>query len=244
MVNSKKRISKYIYIFVFLICCILVAFFVTTVGGLVKTAITNQPSAAAHTDHSIDGVCGTTHMTCIKDPIHGKCGSPVPNQNCVYPTFMDNFISNGAGIPFDEPPDDDKGRWSCRGSRGGKTNQCEAGSPVTPTPTPTPTPTTPPLPAPTTRVIPGECGQPLYFGHYTWCALIEALNKAFKIFLYVFAPIATLMLIWGGIVYITSNGKEEKTKQAKKIILYTVIGIVIVTAIWGLITLAANAIPK
>ena len=156
---------------------------------------------------------------------------------------MDNFISNGAGIPFDEPPDDDKGRWSCRGSRGGKTNQCEAGSPVTPTPTPT-TPTTPaPQPSPPWETLTeGECGQLPIFNGYTWCALIAGLQKAYNIFLAVFGSIAVLMIIWGGIVYMTSNGNPEKTDQAKKILLYTIIGVVIVTATWGLISLAASLI--
>ena len=163
---------------------------------------------------AVDARCGSGHMKCI------------------------------TGRPLDTPADDDDYyRWTCVGMSNGDSRQCREAKKKS-IPTPTPTPTTPPLPAPIPTVIPGECGQPLYFGQYTWCALIEALNKAFQIFLYVFAPIATLMLVWGGIVYITSNGKEEKTEQAKKILLYTVIGIVIVTAIWGLITLAANAIPK
>jgi len=40
----------------------------------------------------------------------------------------------------------------------------------------------------------------------------------------------------------TSNGNPEKTDQAKKILLYTIIGVVIVTATWGLISLAASLI--
>ncbi|MEI7690868.1 MAG: hypothetical protein WCI63_04580, partial [bacterium] len=137
MTDSKRSINDKSFRAIYLVSCLLAIFLISTVGILAKTLITKGPTVAAHTDHSIDGVCGTTHMTCINDPKHGKCGSPRPSQNCDYPNFMVNFISNGAGKPFDQPPDDDKARWSCQGMRGGKTNQCESNDPVTVTPPPT-----------------------------------------------------------------------------------------------------------
>lgn len=40
--------------------------------------------------------------------------------------------------------------------------------------------------------------------------------------------IAVAMVIYGGILYVTSAGEEEKTGKAKKILLYAIIGIVII----------------
>ena len=96
MTDSKRSINDKSFRAIYLVSCLLAIFLISTVGILAKTLITKGPTVAAHTDHSIDGVCGTTHMTCINDPKHGKCGSPTPSQNCDYPNFMVNFISNGA----------------------------------------------------------------------------------------------------------------------------------------------------
>src|SRR3989339_791554 len=40
--------------------------------------------------------------------------------------------------------------------------------------------------------------------------------------------IAAAMVIYGGILYVTSAGEEEKTGKAKKILMYAIIGIVII----------------
>jgi len=42
--------------------------------------------------------------------------------------------------------------------------------------------------------------------------------------------IAVIMLIWGGIKYMTSGGSDEKATTAKKLIVNAVIGIVIIFA--------------
>ena len=60
--------------------------------------------------------------------------------------------------------------------------------------------------------------------------------------LYFVAPLALLMVVWGGIIYMTSNGDEEKTRKGKRIIMYALIGVVIVTGIYGMITLTASLI--
>ncbi len=81
---------------------------------------------------------------------------------------------------------------------------------------------------------PKDCGD--------WCRLIRFLRKFFQYMLYFVAPLALLMVVWGGIIYITSNGDEEKTRKGKRIIMYALIGVVIVTGIFGMITLTASLI--
>ncbi|MFA6528821.1 MAG: pilin [Candidatus Gracilibacteria bacterium] len=48
--------------------------------------------------------------------------------------------------------------------------------------------------------------------------------------------ICVLMIIYGGILYVTSGGEEEKTGKAKKILLYTTVGIVIILLSFAAVT--------
>lgn len=253
--KNKNRLKFALYV----ASCVVIASLLSTIIMTTNAILTKEPRAIAHTDHSIEGVCGPTHMTCIEDPKHGKCKSNVqtniqttPNgsnnswSNCIYPTFMDNFISNGTGKPIDDPPDDTKARWSCLGVNGGKTNQCEVGAVVTPTtpvstitPTPTPTPTPPSTTSVPTPIR--ECHKS-FMGWWDWCAVVPTARYVLTILLGIFGSVAVLMIIWGGILYITSGGDPDKTKKAKNVILFTILGIVIVTATWGLISLTASLI--
>jgi hypothetical protein len=50
-----------------------------------------------------------------------------------------------------------------------------------------------------------------------------------------------LFIIYAGFLYVTSNGSEEKTGEAKKIILYCLIGIVIIFASFALVNTILGA---
>lgn len=57
----------------------------------------------------------------------------------------------------------------------------------------------------------------------------RALAKNFlNFFLGFLGFIAVIMIIYGGILYITAAGKQEKVDEGKKIITYSIIGIVII----------------
>lgn len=58
--------------------------------------------------------------------------------------------------------------------------------------------------------------------------LVGCITEALKLLV---IPIATIMIIWGGIQYLTSMGNEERTRKAKNTLLYAVIGIVVVLTI-------------
>ncbi len=60
------------------------------------------------------------------------------------------------------------------------------------------------------------------------------------------ALIAVLFLIFGGIIYIVSSGNKERAEQAKKTILYSVIGLVVIVLsyfIANIVISLANQIP-
>jgi len=47
--------------------------------------------------------------------------------------------------------------------------------------------------------------------------------------------LAVIMIIYGGITYVSSAGNQEKVDQAKKIIMYAIVGIIIVLISFALV---------
>ncbi len=47
-------------------------------------------------------------------------------------------------------------------------------------------------------------------------------------FLYFLGFLATIMIIYGGILYVTSAGNDENVQKAKKILLYAIVGIIVI----------------
>ena len=52
--------------------------------------------------------------------------------------------------------------------------------------------------------------------------------------------IALGLIIWGGFIWMTSNGAEEKIEQAKKILKNGIIGLLIILSAWGIATFILN----
>ena len=47
-------------------------------------------------------------------------------------------------------------------------------------------------------------------------------------FLYFLGFLATVMIIYGGILYVTSAGNDENVGKAKKVLLYAIVGILVI----------------
>ncbi len=56
-----------------------------------------------------------------------------------------------------------------------------------------------------------------------------------------FMVVAVAVFLWGIIRYITSAGDEEKQKSSRNYIIYGLIGIFVMVAFWGIITVVANS---
>ncbi|MCD6109399.1 hypothetical protein J7J83_01410 [bacterium] len=52
--------------------------------------------------------------------------------------------------------------------------------------------------------------------------------------------IAVIMIIYGGITYVTAAGNQEKVDSAKKIIMYAIVGIIIVLISFALVNTVIN----
>ena len=60
-------------------------------------------------------------------------------------------------------------------------------------------------------------------------------------FLYFLGFLATLMIIYGGVLYVTSGGNDESTGKAKKILLYAVVGIIVILLSYAIVNTVIGA---
>lgn len=58
------------------------------------------------------------------------------------------------------------------------------------------------------------------------------------------AVIALAALVYGAVIYITSLGEETRAAQAKKIILYAIVGLIVLGAAGVVVNVAINLIKK
>lgn len=52
--------------------------------------------------------------------------------------------------------------------------------------------------------------------------------------------LATLVFFWGIILFITSGGDEEKRTEGRKYIIFGLIGLFVMVAVWGIVNLALS----
>ncbi len=70
----------------------------------------------------------------------------------------------------------------------------------------------------------------------------ESLTKILNIGLGFVATIAVLALIYGGIKYITSLGDEKAAEEAKRVILYAIIGLIVIALAAVIVNLVLGAL--
>lgn len=78
---------------------------------------------------------------------------------------------------------------------------------------------------------PGPDGQPAMLAE----DVTSLITRLQSIVGYAAWAIVVGMLVWGGIVYISSSGNEEKAAKGKKIVTYAIIGIALILASQALI---------
>lgn len=66
----------------------------------------------------------------------------------------------------------------------------------------------------------------------TYCDLLQLFKGVIDFLMYVIFPIATIMIIWGGIVIMTARESPEQVKRGRAIITAAVTGILIALLSW------------
>lgn len=72
--------------------------------------------------------------------------------------------------------------------------------------------------------------------------ILELINGLIGMIWILAIPISTIMAIWSGWLFLTSGGDPAKVKQAKEVLLYTVIGVAIIIISIGAEQLIRNII--
>lgn len=72
----------------------------------------------------------------------------------------------------------------------------------------------------------------------------QLINSLIDFLVKIGLPIATIMIVWSGILFMASGGDPEKVTRAKKMLLYTVIGYGILLLSKGIISLIISILEK
>ena len=83
-------------------------------------------------------------------------------------------------------------------------------------------------------------GETITIGDPTGKTVEEILNSVVNWLLVIAAPIAVIMTIWAGYLFMTGGDNEERIKKARSTLMYVVIGIVILIISKGIITLVRS----
>ncbi len=62
----------------------------------------------------------------------------------------------------------------------------------------------------------------------------QLIDNVKNLMLFIAVPLSTIMMLWAGILFVTSEGDPQKIARAKSIITYVVIGIVVAVIASGL----------
>lgn len=67
--------------------------------------------------------------------------------------------------------------------------------------------------------------------------IVLRINSFLNLIIPVLFFIATIVFLWGVILYITSGGDEEKRKEGRVYIIYGLIGLFVMVAVWGIVNI-------
>ena len=65
--------------------------------------------------------------------------------------------------------------------------------------------------------------------------LIGAFTDVLKLIIPFFMLLATVIFLWGVITYLTAGGEEEKIKSGRTYMLWGIISLFVMIAVWGLV---------
>lgn len=68
-------------------------------------------------------------------------------------------------------------------------------------------------------------------------SIAAILDNVINFLLIIAAPIAIIMTIWAGFLFMTGGGNQEKVKQARQTLFYVVIGVAVLILSKGVVSL-------
>lgn len=89
-------------------------------------------------------------------------------------------------------------------------------------------------------INPGGLNGPTTAAPKTITQLLGLFSGFINILTAILVSVAILMFIWGVIQYVSSGGDEEKQTAARSTMIYGIIGIFVIVAVWGLVNILKN----
>jgi hypothetical protein len=65
--------------------------------------------------------------------------------------------------------------------------------------------------------------------------IVKLIIQIAQLATFIFAAVAVLFLVWGGVQYVTSGGDDGRVKNAKNTILYAIIGLIITIVAYAVV---------
>lgn len=103
----------------------------------------------------------------------------------------------------------------------------------------------------------GDCTNPTTTKCITRCAVCQAdpdkcqgddiggiVQKVIKVLLFIIGAASVVMIIVGGVRYVTSAGNPEAVKGAKNTIVYAIVGLVVAILAYAIVTFVINNIAS
>lgn len=80
------------------------------------------------------------------------------------------------------------------------------------------------------------------FAATTVQAIIAQLNNILNLVIPVLMILATVVFLWGIIMYILATGSDDRKKEAKNLIIWGLIALFVMVAVWGLVAVIGRTI--
>ena len=71
----------------------------------------------------------------------------------------------------------------------------------------------------------------------TFETIVGRITDLLNLIIPILFGIATIVFFWGIILYVISQGDEEKRKEGRNFIIYGLIGLFVMIAVWGIVNL-------
>ena len=85
----------------------------------------------------------------------------------------------------------------------------------------------------------GALAQGVNFDTFVTGTLIGFINTTIKFLI----ALATLLFIIGIVRYIFAGADAEKTAEARRFIIFAIVGLVLITVIWGVVNIVVQSLP-
>src|SRR3989344_526602 len=81
---------------------------------------------------------------------------------------------------------------------------------------------------------------PILASAATVFSVLDQFNTILKQIIPMLMILATVIFLWGVILYVVAGGDEDKVKKAKSFIILGLIGLFVMVAVWGVVRALVN----